>query len=96
MSLVVNNPPSDCSGHCDQCGLAANGGVFAGDPSVQGGLLVVCSAAVFILPLVLAAVGAFLGRRTALMQVGGAAAGFSLGVLLAKGITALLKIREKK
>ena len=96
MRPVVNNPPADCPGHCDQCGLAGNEVVSAGDPSVQGGVMVVCSAAVFILPLVMAAVGAFLGRKTALVQVGGALSGFAMGVLLAKGITVLLKIRETK
>jgi len=96
MRPVVNNPPADCPGHCDQCGLAGNDVLSVGDPSVQGGVMVVCSAAVFILPLVMAAVGAFLGRKTALVQVGGALSGFAMGVLLAKGITVLLKIRETK
>lgn len=91
MSPAFHGLPSECSGHCEQCDIAKDGQALAGDPAVRGWRMVLSSAAVFLLPLALAAAGAYLAGPSAIRQVAGALIGLASGVLMAKGISALLR-----
>ena len=95
MSPAFHGLPSECSGHCEQCEIVKDGQALAGDPAVRGWRMVLGSTAVFLLPLALAAAGAYLAGQNADRQVAGALIGLAAGVLVAKGISAWLRRHGK-
>lgn len=79
--------PASCGGSCCTCGR------LVGDPAAgswHGWRLVLAAVGTFLLPLFAALAGATLGGGSPNQQLAGCAGGLCVGVVLAKGLTALL------
>ncbi len=84
MTANRQNPPAECSGQCDRCGLqSVAGDVNHGQHDMAGWRLVWRSGAVFLLPMLAAATGAAVAHGSPARQLAGAIAGFAAGVLVA-------------
>ena len=83
-----------CSTSCDQC-PAKTDLAGTGRNAVAGWRMVVASSLVFLLPLILAIVGAALAGSDEKRQLVGALLGFLVGVLWAMLLVKVLRIWKK-